>query len=129
MGSHGKKKKEGQGQPGWRGRIWLEGRDGTFIGYGRAILLERIREHGSISKAAKSMDMSYKHAWDLIQSMQNQAGTPVVETSRGGVGGGGASLTESGAALLAYFEESYQRFNHFLEEETKGWQEWQAKKN
>ncbi|MBU1639478.1 MAG: LysR family transcriptional regulator, partial [Proteobacteria bacterium] len=70
MGAHDKKKK--QGQPGWRGRVWLEGMDGTFIGYGRAMLLERIKEYGSISKAAKSMDMSYKHAWDLIKSMQNQ---------------------------------------------------------
>ncbi len=128
MGSHGKKKKEGQGQPGWRGRIWLEGTNGTFIGYGRAVLLERIKEHGSISKAAQSMDMSYKHAWDLLKSMQSQAGDAVVETSRGGVGGGGAHLTPSGAALLAYFWQSYQRLNHFLEQETERWQEWQGQR-
>ncbi len=126
MGSHGKKGKKRQGQPGWQGRVWLEGRDGTFIGYGRAVLLDRIKEHGSISKAAKSMDMSYKHAWDLLKSMNNQAGTALVATSRGGVGGGGAHLTPSGEELLAYFWQTEQRFNRFMERETVRWQEWQG---
>ncbi len=128
MASHGKKNKERQGQPGWRGRIWLEGEHGTFIGYGRAVLLERIKEHGSISKAAQSMDMSYKHAWDLIKSMQSQAGQAVVKTSRGGAGGGGACLTLSGEELLEYFWEMYQRFNRFMEQESKRWQEWQGQR-
>jgi molybdate transport system regulatory protein len=128
MASHAKNTKERPRQPGWRGRVWLEGEQGTFIGYGRAVLLERIKEHGSISKAAKSMDMSYKHAWDLIRSMQHQAGRAVVETSRGGVGGGGARLTLSGEELLEYFWEMYQRFNHFLEEESLRWQEWQTQR-
>jgi len=42
-------------KPGFRGRVWIDGPDGTFIGYGRVVLLERIMEHGSITKAAKSM--------------------------------------------------------------------------
>lgn len=125
MATHDKKNKAG---PGWRGRIWLQGMDGTFIGYGRAVLLERIKEFGSISKAAKSMDMSYKHAWDLLKSMQNQAGKTLVETSRGGVGGGGACLTCDGEDLLAYFWQTQQRFNRFLEQEKEQWREWQGLK-
>lgn len=128
MATHGKKKKEQQSRPGWHGRVWLEGDQGTFIGFGRAVLLERIKDYGSISKAAKSMDMSYKHAWDLLKSMQSQAGQDVVKTSRGGVGGGGAQLTAYGQELLAYFRQCRQRFEHFLEEETGKWKEWQGQR-
>ena len=56
-----------------KGRVWIEGASGTFLGYGRVVLLERIAEFGSISKAAKSMDMSYRHAWELVDSINRQA--------------------------------------------------------
>ena len=85
----------------WRGRIWLEGADGTFLGHGRVVLLERIKEHGSISQAARSMEMSYKHAWDLLDSMNRQAGCKLVETARGGKSGGGATLTPAGEKAIA----------------------------
>ena len=68
----------------WRGRLWLEGEEGTFLGYGRVVLLERIGQYGSLAQAARSMEMSYKHAWDLLASMNRQAGCKLVETSRGG---------------------------------------------
>jgi molybdate transport system regulatory protein len=95
-------------------------RDGiTLLGYGRVILLERIQEHGSISAAAKSMNMSYRHAWDLVDAMNRQAAKPLVATSKGGKGGGGARLTEEGAAAINYFWELSERFNSFLEQETE----------
>jgi len=102
----------------WRGRIWLEGTQGTFLGYGRVILLERIRDHGSISLAAKSMKMSYKHAWDLLDSMNSQADTPLVETRRGGKNGGGASLTPAGEQAIAIFWEFSSRLHEVLQEMT-----------
>ncbi len=125
----GKKLKEGKkSQPGkvhWKGRIWLEGEEGTFLGYGRIILLERIGEFGSISKAAKSMEMSYKHAWDLLDSMNRQARCKLVETSRGGKGGGGARLTPEGEQAITLFKKYYARFDEVLtemsEELQKGW--------
>lgn len=100
----------------WRGRLWLEGPEGTFLGYGRVVLLERIREHGSISRAARSMEMSYKHAWDLLASMQRQAGGQLVETCRGGKQGGGTRLTTAGARAIARFRFCHARFERFLEE-------------
>jgi len=100
----------------WRGRIWLEGTDGTFLGHGRVVLLERIKEHGSLSQAARSMEMSYKHAWDLLGSMNRQAGCILVETTRGGKCGGGARLTPAGEKAIAIFWHYHGRFQNLLQE-------------
>lgn len=102
----------------WRGRLWLEGEEGTFLGYGRVVLLERIRESGSIAQAARSMEMSYKHAWDLLDSMNRQARCKLVETSRGGKSGGGASLTPAGERAIAVFRQYHAQFQDVLQEMT-----------
>lgn len=102
-----------------RGRIWIDGKDGTFLGYGRVVLLERIREYGSITMAAKSMEMSYRAAWELVESMNRQAKTPLVETVTGGKGGGGARLTEAGEKAIETFWKLYERFKKFLKNETQ----------
>ncbi len=97
------------------GRIWIEGPEGTFVGYGRVVLLERIREHGSISAAARSMEMSYRHAWKLVDSMNRQSHTPVVEKSTGGKGGGGAVLTAAGERVIDAFWSAYDDFQEYLD--------------
>ena len=102
----------------WRGRLWLEGDEGTFLGYGRVVLLERIREFGSLAQAARSMEMSYKHAWDLLDSMNRQAGGKLVETSRGGKNGGGARLTPTGEKAIAVFWQYHAQFQAVLQEMT-----------
>jgi molybdate transport system regulatory protein len=102
----------------WRGRLWLEGEEGTFLGYGRVVLLERIREYGSLAQAARSMEMSYKHAWDLLASMNRQAGCKLVETSRGGKSGGGARLTVTGERAIAVFWQYHAQFQDVLQEMT-----------
>lgn len=102
-----------------RGRIWIDGKEGTFIGYGRIVLLEKIREFGSITKAAKSMEMSYRHAWELVDSMNRQAKKPLVESSTGGKGGGGARLTEDGEKAIKLFWKFYGDFQDFLKHEEK----------
>lgn len=106
--------------PGYqcKARIWIEKDGETFIGFGRIILLERIAEYGSISRAAKSMAMSYKHAWDLVDSMNRKAGMPVVTTSTGGKGGGGALLTETGKKIIHDYHELRKRLDLFLTQET-----------
>jgi len=102
-----------------RGRIWIEGRNGTFLGYGRIVLLERIDRYGSITEAAKSMNMSYRHAWELVESMNRQARTPLVETTVGGRGGGGARLTKAGKKAIESFWTIYGSFKEFLKKEKK----------
>lgn len=75
------------------------------FGPGKADLLERIAAEGSISKAAKSMDMSYSRAWQLVDAMNNSFKKPLVESSAGGRKGGGAVLTPMGKDLLAIFRK------------------------
>ena len=101
------------------GRIWIEHNGETFLGVGRVVLLQRIQETGSIAAAARSMKMSYKHAWDLVDSMNRQASLPLVATSKGGKGGGGALITEAGEQVIAEFLELQGRLKRFLERETK----------
>lgn len=98
----------------FRGRIWIDGPEGTFIGYGRIVLLERIQQYGSITKAAKSMQMAYRHAWDLVDSMNAQADKPFVELSTGGKGGGGARVTAAGRRAIKLFWKFHDDLQKFL---------------
>ncbi len=115
--AHSLKKEESS--PGLRGRVWIDGTEGTFLGYGRIILLERIREHGSITRAAKSMKMSYRHAWELVDSMNRQSAKPLVEAATGGRNGGGAHLTNEGLKAIALFWELYADFQTYLKLQQK----------
>ena len=105
--------------PVFRGRVWIDGPEGTFLGYGRIVLLERIREYGSITKAARSMEMSYRHAWELVDSMNSQADEPFVTSSTGGKGGGGAQLTAAGENAIRLFWKFSADFQVFLKQEQK----------
>jgi molybdate transport system regulatory protein len=101
-----------------RGRIWLDGSEGTFLGHGRVALMEHIQETGSITKAAKAMGMSYRHAWRLIDSMNRQTPEPFVVTSAGGKGGGGAAVTEHGERAIKLFRKFDKEFRNFLANRT-----------
>jgi molybdate transport system regulatory protein len=73
------------------------------LGTGKADILERIRDTGSISEAGREMGMSYKRAWKLIDGLNRTFREPLVETTRGGSSHGGAVLTASGEEVLARF--------------------------
>lgn len=77
--------------------------DDAMLGPGKAELLERIRNTGSISAAGREMAMSYKRAWMLVEEMNTVFREPLVESSRGGSGGGGARVTEAGLAVLRLY--------------------------
>jgi len=107
----------GGSKPSAQGRIWIDGPEGTLFGWGRVTLLERIRKHGSITKAARSMNMAYRHAWDLVASMNRQSKKPLVVATAGGRGGGGARLTEEGEKAIRLFRRFARDFYAFLEHE------------
>jgi molybdate transport system regulatory protein len=75
-----------------------------YMGPGRADLLARIEATGSIAAAGKTMAMSYKRAWRLVQALNEGFGAPLVQTSRGGSAQGGASLTPAGREVLARYQ-------------------------
>ncbi len=105
--------------PTIRGRLWIDGPEGAFFGHGRAVLLERIFEHGSITQAAKSMDMAYRHAWDLVDSMNRQSKGPFVEVATVGKGGGGARVTKAGERTIKMFWRFHKNLQAFLSREQK----------
>ena len=93
--------KAGNRQVGARLRIVLE--PDIAIGPGKADILEAIKETGSIAAAGRSMGMSYKRAWYLVETMNRCFKRPLVEASKGGRAGGGARLTELGQEVLARY--------------------------
>src|SRR6187551_2944109 len=66
----------------------------------RIDILRLVGESGSISQAARDAGVSYKAAWQAIDTLTNLAGVPLVERAVGGAGGGGALLTTHGGHLL-----------------------------
>ncbi len=84
---------------------------GTTLGPGKIELLEHIKRTGSLSKAARAMDMSYRRGWLLLDSMNSSYAEPVAVTVKGGRGGGGATLTPFGRELISV----YRRFDAALQ--------------
>ncbi len=70
------------------------------LGPGKADLLDAVKREGSISAAARTMGMSYRRAWTLIGAMNRDFKEPLVQTSAGGSGGGGAQVTVAGREAL-----------------------------
>ena len=84
-------------------RIRIVFGEDEMIGPGKAELLERIERLGSIAAAGREMGMSYKRAWQLIGTLNAMFREPLVDSTRGGPGGGGAVLTEIGREVLALY--------------------------
>lgn len=80
----------------------------------RIKLLEEINNVGSISKAAKNVPISYKAAWDAIDSINNLCPEPVVIKETGGIGGGGAKLTPYGKNLIKTYKIVQKEHEKFL---------------
>ncbi len=92
------------------GRFWLTLDGRNFLGRGRVELLQRIRETGSISKAAKAMRMSYKAAWDAADAMNRAWHCPLIES-----GPLGSRVTEDAERLIAAYQKAEARYAVFME--------------
>lgn len=80
----------------------FDGRE-MVLGWGKTMLLERIRDTGSIAEAAQEMGISYNHAWTLLRTMNESFRQPLVETTRGGRAKGGATLTPTGELVVELY--------------------------
>lgn len=106
-----------------QGSVWLTVDGEKFGSEQRIALLAKIAECGSITQAAKAIKMSYKAAWDAIDSMNNLAGEPLMERTAGGKGGGGTRLTLRGEQLVKNFrliEREHLRFVEQLNRQAEG---------
>ena len=81
----------------------------------RIRLLHAIKEHGSISKAAKAVPMSYKSAWEAVDAMNALSPEPIVYRETGGRDGGGTTVTAYGETLLETYAVLKEEHHRFLE--------------
>ena len=98
-----------------KSRIWIETDNNVLLGEGRVRLLKAIDETGSLTKAAKTLKISYKKAWSLVDSVNKSAKKPITISSIGGKGGGGAQLTPYGKSLITAFENITKNCWEFLD--------------
>lgn len=80
-------------------------RKAIAMGPGKAALLEAIDRTGSISAAGRDLEMSYRRAWLLVDTMNQCFKQPLVSTETGGQKGGGAHVTEFGHEVLRRYIE------------------------
>jgi molybdate transport system regulatory protein len=97
------------------GTVWMTVGGEQLGGTNRVGLLAALAQCGSITAAAKQVGLSYKAAWEAIDTMNNLAGQPLVQRSTGGKGGGGTRLTARGAQLVENFTMVEQLHHDFLE--------------
>jgi len=106
-----------------QGLVWMTAGERNFGGPGRIALLEYIDTWGSITRAAKAAQLSYKAAWDAIDTMNTLAGEPLVQRLTGGKGGGGTRLTPRGLQLVVNYrrlEAEHRRFVEHLSRQASG---------
>ncbi len=104
-------------------KIWLEYRGKPILGKGGAKILEAVKKEGSISKAAMKVGMSYRYIWNYLSRIEKVLKEPIVQTQKGGKGGGGgAKLTELGESLL----KEYKRVEGYVGEILGDEEYWEA---
>ncbi|MBS7281052.1 MAG: LysR family transcriptional regulator [Candidatus Freyarchaeota archaeon] len=104
-------------------KIWLELDGESLLGKGGAELLENIDRTGSLTQAARNLNISYRYAWGYLKKIEKRIGKPVVETFKGGTeGGGGMKLTPVGKYLL----RKYNRFESFIGHALENSELWEA---
>lgn len=98
-----------------RSKIWLAVDGEAVFGSGREALFKAIDRLGSINKAAKDINLSYRKALSYIQTMEQRLGKTLVERKTGGLHGGGASLTEDAREFMEKYEQLEEGVNEMLD--------------
>lgn len=85
------------------GRLSIEAATGSALSDSRVRLLEAIDRLGSINQAARTVPLSYKAAWDAIDTLNNLSPEPLVVRVTSGRQGGGTLLTDHGRRMVAMY--------------------------
>ena len=80
-------------------------------------LLESIDQEGSISQAARERQLSYRRAWDMVNTMNQCFKQPLVVSITGGKGGGGAQLTTAGEKVIHLYRNMEKKAETATREE------------
>jgi len=98
--------------------IWLETEDGDVaLSRWRLELLEAVERSGSISAAANAMGIQYRLAWNRIHEMEERLGLPLVQTTVGGKGGGGAQLTPEARIIVQHLRAMFAAIDAEVQEQ------------
>jgi molybdate transport system regulatory protein len=92
-------------RPEVRFRMRVMQADTIALGPGKVSLLEAVREHGSISAAARSLNMSYRRAWLLMDELNRALESPATVSEHGGQSGGGSTLTPVGEEIIRLYRD------------------------
>lgn len=96
-------------------KFWIENRGEVVLGGGKTALLLAIDRLGSIQKAADEFGMSYRHAWGIIQKIEQRAKFKMIDTKLGGKEGGGAQLTKRGKAFVSKTDTLFRDLQKLVE--------------
>ncbi len=97
-------------------KLWLQIEGEAIGGEGRIELLQTIEEEGSLNKAAKILGMSYRHAWGILKKLEKRLNLKLVESEKGGTGGGGSKLTDQGIELIRKYNWMNDTLNKMIKE-------------
>ncbi|MFN3739472.1 MAG: winged helix-turn-helix domain-containing protein [Thermodesulfovibrionales bacterium] len=98
-----------------RSKLWIEVGGEPVFGRGRRFLLQAIDRYGSINRAAREINISYRKAWSYIKSMEERLGIKLVERQAGGRNGGGARLTDEARDFLRRYEALEEGIKEFVD--------------
>lgn len=101
----GKAARAAHGGPEVRFRMRIMQEGTIALGPGKVSLLEAVREHGSISAAARSLGMSYRRAWLLMDELNRALTSPAAVSEHGGQSGGGSTLTPVGEEIIRLYRD------------------------
>ena len=100
---------------GVRVKVWLEGDGRPSFGAGKARILQAVERTGSLSRAARELGMSYRHAWSAVRAAEQRLGKPLLVRRRGGRERGGATLTPFAREMVETFLELEARVREYTD--------------
>jgi len=102
-----------------RSKVWLEKDNKLVFGDGKSELLKAIDRTGSISKASRSMGISFRRGWSYVSAVEKRLGCRLIERSKGGRSGGGSYLTPLGKKLIGEFDKLNEAVCKFTDKKFK----------
>ncbi|HEB33064.1 MAG TPA: LysR family transcriptional regulator [Spirochaetes bacterium] len=96
-----------------KSKVWLEKEGKAVFGAGKLSLLEAIESEGSISGAARKLNMSFRHAWSSINSAEENLGIKLIVRKKGGTGGGESTLTKEAGILMKKYSILFEEVLDF----------------